>query len=159
VIEELAVNVANAPNAITSTGRTFKTQHRPFAIAVDESLGSKGSLFVADWGSELVEQIDLASGTSVARADTGYASPTYPVRHVEKGKLYFKTAAWPNNGRRVCASCPFDEPDPDGVGFPQGPVAPPTLPEVKPNHTLATTAGYFWNGSFANGNYTSLAFA
>jgi cytochrome c peroxidase len=159
VIEELAVNVANAPNAITSTGRTFKTQHRPFAISVDESLGSQGTLFVADWGSEIVEQIDLASGSSVAQADTGYASPTYPATKVESGELFFYNAAWSNNGRKACASCHFDELDTDGVGFSQGAVAPTTLAQVKPNHNLGTTGSYFWNGSFANGNYTSLAFA
>jgi cytochrome c peroxidase len=38
-------------------------------------------------------------------------------------------------------------------------VAPTTLAQVKPNHNLGTTSSYFWNGSFANGNYTSLAFA
>src|SRR6202012_2739717 len=66
VIEELAVNVGSRPNTITSTGRTFKTQHRPFAITVDEA---NNRLFVADWGSELVEQIDLGSGHSGAQAD------------------------------------------------------------------------------------------
>ena len=31
--------------------------------------------------------------------------------------------------------------------------------QVKPNHNLLTTNSYFWNGSFGDGNYTSLAFA
>lgn len=158
VIEELAVNGGNAPNALTSTGRTFKTQHRPFAITVDETIGSQGSLFVADWGSELVEQIDIASGQSIAQADTGYASPAYPATNIESGEFFFYNAAWSNNGRKACASCHVDELDTDGVGYSQGAIAPTTLAEVKPNHNLGTTGSYFWNGSFANGNYTSLAF-
>jgi cytochrome c peroxidase len=156
IVEELAVDVANSPNAVTPTGRTFATQHRPFAITVDEP---NNRLFVADWGSELVEQIDLGSGNSVAQADTGYAQPTYPATNVESGEFNFYNAAWSNNGRKACASCHFDELDTDGVGFSQGAVAPTTLAQVKPNHNLGTTNSYFWNGSFANGNYTSLAFA
>ncbi len=156
LIEELAVNVANQPDAITSTGRTFQTQHRPFAITLDEP---NNRLFVADWGSEVVEEIDLGSGQSVAQADTGYAQPAYPATKVESGELNFYNAAWSNNGRKACATCHFDELDTDGVGFSQGAVAPTTLAQVKPNHNLGTTNAYFWNGSFANGNYTSLAFA
>ena len=156
VVEELAVNVGNRPNTLTSTGRTFRTQHRPFAITVDEA---NNRLFVADWGSETVEQIDLGSGKSVAQADTGYAQPQYPATNVESGEFNFYNAAWSNNGRKACSSCHFDELDTDGVGFSQGAVAPTTLAQVKPNHNLGTTNSYFWNGSFANGNYTTLAFA
>ena len=155
VVEELAVNVASQPNAVTATGRTFKTQHRPFAITVDEP---NNRLFVADWGSEVVEEIDLASGRSVAQADTGYAQPPYPATKVENGEFYFYDVAWSNNGRKSCATCHFDELDVDGFGFSQGAVAPTNIGQVKPNHNLGTTNGYFWNGSFANGNYTSLAF-
>jgi cytochrome c peroxidase len=162
IIEELAVNVAAAPAAVTSTGRTFKTQHRPFALTFVPNLGTQGTLFVADAGSELVEQIDVASGTTVATADTGFAdigAATYPASNVEVGEFNFYSAAWSNNGRKACATCHFDELDTDGVGFSQGAIAPTMLAQVKPNHNLGTTNAYFWNGSFANGNYTSLAFA
>ncbi|MGO9712076.1 MAG: hypothetical protein ACLQBL_24655 [Polyangiaceae bacterium] len=159
LIEELSVNIGVTPNAVTSTGRTFKTQHRPFAITFDPAIGSQGTLFVADWGSELVEQVDIASGNSIAQADTGYASPTYPATNVESGEFNFYNAAWSNTGRKACSSCHFDELDTDGVGYSQGAIAPTTLAEVKPNHNLGTTGSYFWNGSFNNGNYTSLAFA
>ena len=124
--------------------------------------GSQGTLLVADGGSELVELIDVASGTTIATADTGYAdigAATYPASNVEIGELNFYSAAWSNNGRKACASCHFDELDTDGVGFSQGAIAPTTLAQVKPNHNLGTTNSYFWNGSFSNGNYTSLAFA
>ena len=156
VIEELAVNIGVSPNAITSTGRTFKTQHRPFAIAVDEP---NNRLFVADWGSETVEQISLASGRSVAQADTGFAQPPYPATNAESGEFNFYNAAWSNNGRKACSTCHFDELDSDGIGYSQGAIAPTTLAEVKPNHNIYATGGYFWNGSFNNGNYTTLAFA
>ncbi|HEY2511531.1 MAG TPA: beta-propeller fold lactonase family protein [Polyangiaceae bacterium] len=154
-VEEFAVNVGNSPNALTSTGRVFSTQHRPFAITADEK---NNRLFVADWGSETVEIIDLNSGRSVAQADTGYAQPTYPATNVENGEFNFYSAKWSNNGRKACTSCHYDEMDSDGVGFSQGAIAPTTLAEVKPNHNIGPTGGYFWNGSFANGNYTSLAF-
>ena len=159
LIEELSVNIGVTPNAVTSTGRTFKTQHRPFAITFNPAIGSQGTLFVADWGSELVEQVNIASGNSIAQADTGYASPTYPATNVESGEFNFYNAAWSNTGRKACSSCHFDELDTDGVGYSQGAIAPTTLAEVKPNHNLGTTGSYFWNGSFNNGNYTSLAFA
>jgi cytochrome c peroxidase len=155
LVEELAVDIGVAPFAVRSTGRTFKTQHRPFAIAVDEP---NNRLFVADWGSETVEQIDLASGKSVAQADTGYAQPPYPATKVETGEFFFYNTAWSNNGRKTCATCHWDELDIDGFSYSNGAVAPTALGEVKPNHNLGTTGAYFWNGSFANGNYTSLAF-
>jgi cytochrome c peroxidase len=95
----------------------------------------------------------------VAQADTGYAQPTYPATNVESGEFNFYNAAWSNNGRKACSSCHWDELDTDGVGYSQGAVAPTTYAQVKPNHNLSTTGSYFWNGSFNNGNYTSLAFA
>jgi len=161
IIEELAVNVGTVPAALTSTGRKFQTQHRPFALTFVPNIGQQGSLFVADAGSELVEVIDVASGNTVTTADTGFAdigAATYPASKVEQGEFNFYNSAWSNNGRKACAGCHFDELDTDGVGFSQGAVAPTTLAQVKPNHNLGTTNAYFWNGSFANGNYTTLAF-
>lgn len=161
IVEELAVNVGATPAAVTSTGRTFKTQHRPFALTFVPNIGSQGSLFVADAGSELVEVIDVASGKTVTTADTGFANlqaAPYPASNVERGEFFFVNAAWSNNGRKACAGCHYDELDTDGVGYSQGAVAPTTLAQVKPNHNLGTTNAYFWNGSFANGNYTTLAF-
>src|SRR5262249_8656276 len=55
--------------------------------------------------------------------------------------------------------CHYDELDTDGVGFSNGASAPTVYHQVKPNHNLSTTDAYFWNGSFSDGNYTSLAFA
>jgi cytochrome c peroxidase len=116
-------------------------------------------MFVADWGSDVIEQIDLGSGRSVAQADPGFASPQYPATTIEKGELFFYNADWSNNGRKSCTTCHFDELDTDGVGFSNGATAPTAYHQVKPNHNLTTTSAYFWNGSFADGNYTSVAFA
>ena len=154
VIQELTVNIGVRPNTVTSS-RTFTTQHRPFAITLDEP---NNRLFVADWGSEVIEQIDLRSGRSVASGDTGFASPTYPATNIERGELNFYEANWSNNGRKSCTTCHFDELDVDGVGYSNGATAPTAYHQVKPNHNLVTTGSYFWNGSFADGNYTSLAF-
>jgi hypothetical protein len=47
----------------------------------------------------------------------------------------------------------------DGLPFANGATAPTAPHEVKPNFNLLTTDAYFWNGSFVNGSYSSLAFA
>jgi cytochrome c peroxidase len=155
LIQEVNVNLAVRPNTVTPS-RTFKTQRRPFAITLDEP---NHRLFVADWGSDIIEMIDLNSGQSVAQADPGFAQPTYPATNIERGELFFINADWSNNGRKSCVSCHFDEIDVDGVGFSNGATAPTAYHQVKPNHNLATTDGYFWNGAFGDGNYTSVAFA
>jgi cytochrome c peroxidase len=154
-IQELAVNAAQRPNAVTATGRNFTTQHRPFALTLDEK---NNHLFVADAGSDIVEMIDLAQGKTIATADPGFAQPTYPATPIEQGEFFFVNANWSNNGRKSCTTCHFDELDVDGVGFSNGATAPTAYHQVKPNHNLMTTNAYFWNGSFADGNYTSLAF-
>jgi hypothetical protein len=155
LIQELNVNLANRPNAVTAS-RTFKTQRRPFAITLDEA---NNRLFSADWGSDVIEVIDLGAGQSVAQADPGFASPQYPATSIERGELFFYNADWSNNGRKSCVSCHFDELDTDGVGYSNGATAPTAYHQVKPNHNLGTTNAYFWNGSFGDGNYTSVAFA
>jgi len=43
------------------------------------------------------------------------------------------------------------------VGFANGATAPTAFHKVPANFNLLTTDSYFWNGSFANGTYTSLA--
>jgi cytochrome c551/c552/6-phosphogluconolactonase (cycloisomerase 2 family) len=154
MVQELHVNSASRPNTVTPS-RTFKTKHRPFAITLDEP---NQRLFVADWGSDVIEQIDLRSGRVVAEADPGFASPPYPATSVERGELFFYDARWSNNERKSCATCHFDELDTDGVGYSNGATAPTAYHQVKPNHNLTTTHAYFWNGSFSDGNYTSLAF-
>jgi cytochrome c peroxidase len=155
MVQELNVQSGSRPFTLTA-GKIFKTGRRPFGLALDEK---NNQLMVSDWGSERLEIFDLGSGTRIANIDLGYAQPAYPATNMEKGELFFYNATWSNNGRKSCASCHFDELDTDGVGFDNGAAAPTSARQVKPNHNLMTTDAYFWNGSFANGDYTSLAFA
>ncbi len=151
-VQELAV----AAGVLTATGRVFRTRERPFGLALDEAAQQ---LYVADWGGEVLERFNLASGAAIDVTDLGYAQPRYPATNIETGEYYYYNAGWSNNGRKACATCHFDELDTDGVGFGNGATAPTAMHQVKPNHNLLTTNSYFWNGSFGDGNYTSLAFA
>jgi mono/diheme cytochrome c family protein len=155
IVQQFNVNTGARPFTVTK-GTTIKTQHRPFGLALNEA---KNQLYVTDWGSERLEIFDLTTGNQVQAIDLGYAQPEYPATNIEKGELFFYNAAWSNNGRKSCASCHFDELDTDGVGFSNGATTPTAYHQVKPNHNLATTDSYFWNGSFGDGNYTSVAFA
>ena len=155
IVQELTVDSGSRPFVLRPR-RTFKLAHRPFGLAMDEE---NQRLFVADWASEIMEVVDLQSGQRVAQVDLGYAQPEYPATTVERGERFFYEASWSNNGRKSCATCHVDELDTDGVGFANGATAPTSYHQVKPNHNLANTNSYFWNGSFGNGNYTSLAFA
>ena len=154
LVQELGVDMSSRPYTIKPTGRTFPTEHRPFALTTDGK-----SLFVADAGSEKLEVFDLATGTRTTSVDLGYASPAYPATNIERGERAFYDASWSNNGRKSCATCHIDELDTDGIGYSNGAQAPTLYHQVKPNHDLLTTDGYFWNGSFMNGNYASVAFA
>src|SRR5262249_8776909 len=75
-----------------------------------------------------------------------------------RGELFYYDAGWSNNQRKACASCHFDELDTDGIGFANGATTPNAPHQVKPNHNLATTDSYFWNGSVGDGNHTPRAF-
>jgi len=155
VVQELSVNTSVRPFSVTNV-RTFHTSLRPFGLALDEQ---NNLLYVADWGGEVLEAFDLGGGQRVLNLDLGYAQPTYPATNIERGEYFFYNASWSNNARKACANCHFDELDSDGVGFSNGAQTPTYYHQVKPNHNLATTNSYFWNGSFGDGNYTSLAFA
>jgi len=155
MVQQLNVNTGARPFTVTK-GRVFRTGRRPFGLALNEKANQ---LLVSDWGGERLEIFDLGSGNRVANIDLGYAQPEYPASNVEKGELFFYNASWSNNGRKTCAHCHFDELDTDGVPYGNGATAPTAPHQVKPNHNLATTDSYFWNGSFGDGNYTSVAFA
>jgi YVTN family beta-propeller protein len=154
-VQQFTVNTGSRPFTLTKN-KVFKTQHRPFGLALNEKANQ---LYVSDWGSERLEVFDLNTGNQIAAVDLGYAQPEYPATNIEKGEFFFINTAWSNNARKSCASCHFDELDTDGVGFGNGATAPTEPHQVKPNHNLATTDAYFWNGSFGDGNYTSVAFA
>ncbi len=154
-VQELEVR-AGAFKVAAGNGRRFQTQERPFAIALDES---RRDLYVATWGGEVLEVFDLDSGVRTDTIDLGYASTAYPATNMERGEYLFYNADWSNNGRKSCASCHTDELLADGIGFANGATAPTSYHQVTPNFNAMTTDSYFWNGSFANGNYTSVALA
>jgi DNA-binding beta-propeller fold protein YncE len=153
-VQELAVD--SGAFRVTPTGRSFSTQERPFALAVDDE---EGELYVAAWGGETLEIFDTASGQRRATIDLGYAAPAYPATAIETGEYLFYNAGWSNNGRKACASCHTDELLADGIGYANGATAPTAYHQVPANFNQMTTDSYFWNGSFANGGYTSLALA
>jgi YVTN family beta-propeller protein len=132
----------------------FHTAARPFALALDETAGE---LLVADWGGEFLEVFDTATAASKRRIDLGYATAAYPATNMERGEYLFYNTGWSNNGRKSCATCHFDELLVDGVGYANGATAPTAYHKVPANYNLLTTDSYFWNGSFGNGTYASLA--
>jgi cytochrome c peroxidase len=147
VIRAGAFRIADAP------GGLFPTSARPYAMALDEAAGE---LLVATWGGEVLEVFDLAT-RNVRRIDLGYAILAYPATSIERGEFLFYNTLWSNNGRKSCATCHYDELLLDGVGFANGATAPTAYHKVPANFNMLTTDSYFWNGSFANGTYTSLA--
>lgn len=153
-VQELAVD--SGAFRISPTGRSFPTQERPFALAIDDD---EGELYVAAWGGETLEVFDLAGTRRLATIDLGYAAPAYPATAIENGEYLFYNTDWSNNGRKSCASCHTDELLADGIGYSNGATAPTAYHQVPANFNQMTTDSYFWNGSFANGSYTSLALA
>lgn len=155
VVQELSVGAGNlAVDAVP--GGIFETEERPFALALDEAAGQ---LLVVSWGGESLEIFDVANRQRERIIDLGYAQPAYPATNIERGEYFFYNADWSNNGRKSCASCHTDELLADGVGYANGATAPTAYHQVRPNYNLMTTDAYFWNGSFANGSYASLASA
>ena len=136
--------------------RFFQTQERPFALALDEA---RDELFVATWGGEVLQVFDTDSGALLDTIDLGYATTPYPATNIERGEYLFYNTDWSNNGRKACATCHLDELLADGIGFANGATAPTAYHQVPPNFNQMTSDSYFWNGSFANGSYTSLALA
>ncbi len=155
LVQELVVR-AGAFRVTNAGGRVFATRQRPFAMAVNDDAGE---LYVATWGGETLDVIDLASGQRTRSIDLGYAVPAYPATNIEHGEYWYYNADWSNNGRKSCASCHLDELVDDGFSFSNGATAPTTYHRVPSSFNLMTTDSFFWNGSFSNGTYTSLATA
>lgn len=154
LVQELVVQ--SGAFRLRDSGVRFRTAARPFALALDED---RGELLVVSWGGELLEVFDVSDGRKLRTIDLGYAQPTYPASNIERGEFLFYNAEWSNNGRKSCASCHFDELLADGFGYSNGATAPTAYHNVPSNYNQMTTDSYFWNGSFANGSYTSLALA
>jgi cytochrome c peroxidase len=157
-VQELSV-VGGAFGLAKINGATFATSSRPVALALDEQ---EDELVVATWGGNVLEVFDLGNRQRIRQIDLGYAAlatAPFPATDIERGMALFYDAKWSNNGRKTCATCHTDELQVDGVGFANGATAPTSYHQVRPNWNLMTTDSYFWNGSFKNGSYASLAFA
>ena len=157
-VQELEV-VAGTFRLREVAGGNFATAQRPYAIAIDEAADE---LWVASWGGEVLQSFDLGNRQRKDTLDLGYANPgtaEYPATNIERGEFFFYNANWSNNGRKACASCHTDELITDGFGYSNGATAPTAYHQVRPNWNLMTTDNYFWNGSFNNGSYASLAFS
>jgi hypothetical protein len=154
VIQQISIAGGGAFRIADAGTPLIHTAHRPFAMAFDEG---RNELVVADWGGEVLEVFDANNGSRKQRIDLGYATIAYPATNMEKGEFLFYSAGWSNNGRKACATCHFDELSVDGVPFANGATAPTEPHKVPGNWNLFTTGSYFWNGSFTNGMYASLA--
>jgi cytochrome c peroxidase/DNA-binding beta-propeller fold protein YncE len=152
-VQELSIR-AGALRLADGPTQLFRTSERPFALTLDEQAGE---LLVATWGGEVLEVFNTTTAQRTRRIDLGYATADYPATNIERGEFFFYNAAWSNTGRKSCATCHFDELLLDGVGFANGATAPTAYHKVPANFNLMTTDSYFWNGSFSNGTYTSLA--
>jgi len=137
-------------------GGIFETTERPFDLVIDDD---NGQLIVATWGGERLEIFDLQTRQLVRSIGLGYEQPAYPATNIERGEYFYYNADWSNNGRKSCATCHLDELLADGIGYANGATAPTAYHQVRPNYNLMTTDAYFWNGSFINGSYSSLATA
>jgi len=163
IVQALAVN--NGANfRLTEIGGgndTFEVDARPMAMLIDED---RNELTVVNWGGETLQTFDLDTQQQLQRIDLGFGNintqAEYPATNIEIGEYTYYNADWSNNGRKSCATChgPIDLIG-DGFPFANGATAPTAPHEVKPNFNLLTTDDYFWNGSFDNGSYASLAFA
>jgi DNA-binding beta-propeller fold protein YncE len=143
------VALADIPNA------EFVTEERPWALALDED---EGVLLVANWGGETLEVFSLANRQRVQRIDLGYAIADYPATNMERGEYFFYNADWSNNGDKACAvGCHWDELLVDGFPYGNGATSMTMPHKVIANFNQTTTDSFFWNGSFKNGSYASLA--
>jgi DNA-binding beta-propeller fold protein YncE len=153
VIQQISIR-AGAFRIADAGAALIQTETRPFALALDEQVNE---ILVADWGSEILEVFDITSGARKQRIDLGYATARYPATNIERGEFLFYNTSWSNNAVKSCAQCHADELLLDGVGYANGATAPNAFHKVPANFNLLTTHPYFWNGSFSNGSYTSLA--
>jgi DNA-binding beta-propeller fold protein YncE/cytochrome c peroxidase len=140
---------------IAKSGQALmRTAKRPFALTLDEAADE---LLVAAWGGEVLQTFSISTGALRKTIDLGYANAPYPATNMERGEYLYYNTAWSNNGRKSCATCHFDELLLDGIPYANGATAPTAYHKVPSNWNLLTTNSYFWNGSFGNGTYASLA--
>ena len=156
-VQEFAV-VAGAQVSLQPTGRTLRTNHRPLAVALDDE---NNLLYVSTYMGETLDvfDLDLDQEEPIAQIDIGFGNPAFPATGMEIGELFFNDTTFSNNGDKSCVSCHYDELDLDGIGFANGTGTPTGYKQIKPQHNLARTGPWFWNGGMGNGNYTSTAYS
>jgi DNA-binding beta-propeller fold protein YncE/cytochrome c553 len=141
----------------TGANALISTQPRPFELALDET---NNQLLSANWGGETLQIFNATSGALQKSIDLGYAAlatNAYPTTNIERGEYFFYNTKWSNNGRKSCGTCHWQELLLDGVPFANGATGPNEYHKVTANWNLLTTDPYFWNASFSNGTYASLA--
>jgi hypothetical protein len=155
VIQEFAIgNGAFRLTAAKSPAQLMHTKQRPFALAFDDAANE---VVAVTWGGESLDIFDAGTGTRKSSTDLGYGTVPYPATNMEKGEYLFYNTTWSNNGRKSCGQCHLDELLLDGIPYANGATAASAYHKVPANFNLMTTDNYFWNGSFANGTYASLA--
>jgi len=148
------ISVGAGAFRLADGAQLFHTAKRPYAVAIDEA---NNELMVSNWGGETLQVFDLTTAALKSTTDLGYAQPAYPATNIEQGEFFYYSTSWSNNGRKSCAQCHWDELLLDGIPYANGATAPTSPHQVPPNFNLQTTDSYFWNGSFGNGTYASLA--
>jgi DNA-binding beta-propeller fold protein YncE len=154
VIQEFSV-VGGAAFTLRNDGNIYNTAELPMAVALDEDAGI---LMAANYGDDTLQLFDLDNANLLETIDLGYAVPKYPATTIELGEYAYATAKWANDGRKACTTCHWDRFLVDGIEYGNGATATTMPHQVKPNYNLLETDNYFWNGSFTNNSYASLAF-
>ncbi len=163
VVQQFEV-LAGAPNNLNLEPGDFvvETDIAPkaveFDIGVDNDGNEREELFVVNWGSETLQIFDVDGAVELGSIDLEYAAPAYPATDIERGEWGFLSAKWSNDGTKSCVSCHVDELLADGIPYANGTRAPTVANQVIPNWNLVDTSNYFWNNSFENLSYLSLAF-
>ncbi len=155
LVQEFSV-VANGNFRLRDDGNLYQTGELPQALTLDEE---GGVLLVVNFGADNLQVFDLDNANLIQEFDLGYAVPKYPSTTMELGEYTYATAKWANDGRKSCEGCHTDKGSIDGIDYGNGATASTMPHQVKPNYNLLTTDNYFWNGSFVNNSYASLAFA
>ncbi|GAB4557626.1 MAG: hypothetical protein Tsb0020_01930 [Haliangiales bacterium] len=148
--------VNGAGTRLINSGLIFETAELPSAIAADVD---GGVLLVASMGGDFLEIFDIDNAALLAQVDLGYADPRYPASTMEAGEYFYTTARWSSDGQKSCVTCHVDRLQVDGIPYGNGATSPTMPHQVKPNWNLMETENYFWNGTFVNNSYASLAFA
>jgi DNA-binding beta-propeller fold protein YncE len=155
IIQEFSV-VNNGDFRLRDDGNLYATLELPMAVALDEDAGV---LMAVNYGADNLQIFDLDNANLLQTIDLGYANPKYPATTIELGEYAYATSEWANDGRKACTICHWDRFLVDGIEYGNGATAATMPHQVKPNYNLLETDKYFWNGSFVNNSYASLAFA